>query len=79
MRESTNIRGNFCPIHFISVFGLLIFRPGDVTHAFAVLQQFPFSAQRPGINYFALHPVSWNEATVLERRFPAGIDAGRRR
>jgi hypothetical protein len=41
-----------------------------------VLQQFPFSAQRPGIGYFALHPVSWNEATVLERRFPAGIDAG---
>jgi hypothetical protein len=45
-------------------------------HAFAVLQQFPFSAQRPGITYFALHPVSWNEATVLERRFPGGIDAG---
>jgi len=45
-------------------------------HAFAVLQQFPFSAQRPGISYFAVHPVSWNEATVLERRFPAGIDPG---
>ena len=45
-------------------------------HAFAVLQQFPFSAQRPGITYFALHPVSWNEATVLERRFPLGIDPG---
>jgi hypothetical protein len=50
--------------------------PEMLPHAFAVLQQFPFSAQRPGINYFALHPVSWNEATVLERRFPAGIDAG---
>ena len=23
-----------------------------------------------------LHPVSWNEATVLERRFPSGIDPG---
>ena len=45
-------------------------------HAFAVLQQFPFSAQRPGISYFAVHPVSWNEATVLERRFPGGIDPG---
>lgn len=45
-------------------------------HAFAVLQQFPFSAQRPGIGYFAVHPVSWGEATVLERRFPAGIDPG---
>ena len=45
-------------------------------HLFSVLQQFPFSPQRPGITYFALHPVSWNEATVLERRFPAGIDPG---
>jgi hypothetical protein len=45
-------------------------------HTFAVLQQFPFSAQRPGISYFAVHPVSWSEATVLERRFPAGIDPG---
>ena len=45
-------------------------------HAFTVLQQFPSSAQRPGISYFAVHPVSWSEATVLERRFPSGIDAG---
>ncbi len=50
--------------------------PEMLPHAFAILQQFPFSAQRPGIRYFALHPVSWNEATVLERRFPAGIDPG---
>jgi hypothetical protein len=45
-------------------------------HAFSVLQQFPFSQQRPGVTYFALHPVSWNEPTVLERRFPSGIDPG---
>jgi hypothetical protein len=50
--------------------------PEMLPHAFAVLQQFPFSAQRPGVSYFAVHPVSWTEATVLERRFPAGIDAG---
>ena len=50
--------------------------PEMLPHAFAVLQQFPFSVQRPGISYFALHPVSWTEATVLERRFPGGIDAG---
>jgi hypothetical protein len=50
--------------------------PEMLPHAFAVLQQFPFSVQRPGVNYFALHPVSWNEATVLERRFPSGIDPG---
>lgn len=50
--------------------------PEMLPHAFAVLQQFPFSAQRPGITYFALHPISWDEATVLERRFPSGIDPG---
>jgi hypothetical protein len=50
--------------------------PEMLPHAFAVLQQFPFSAQRPGVTYFALHPVSWNEATVLERRFPSGVDPG---
>jgi hypothetical protein len=50
--------------------------PEMLPHAFAVLQQFPFSAQRPGVAYFALHPVSWNEPTLLERRFPAGIDPG---
>jgi hypothetical protein len=50
--------------------------PEMLPHAFAVLQQFNFSAQRPGVTYLALHPVSWNEATVLERRFPAGIDPG---
>jgi hypothetical protein len=50
--------------------------PEMLPHAFAVLQQFPFSAQRPGVSYFAVHPVSWGEATVLERRFPAGIDPG---
>jgi len=50
--------------------------PEMLPHAFAVLQQFPFSERRPGISYFAVHPVSWSEATVLERRFPSGIDAG---
>ncbi len=50
--------------------------PEMLPHAFAVLQQFPFSALRPGISYFAVHPISWDEATVLERRFPYGIDPG---
>ena len=50
--------------------------PEMLPHAFSVMQQFPFSAQRPGVSYLAIHPVSWSEATVLERRFPAGIDPG---
>jgi len=44
-----------------------------LAHALAVLRQFPSSAARPGVSYLAVHPVSWNEATVLERRFGPGI------
>jgi hypothetical protein len=43
----------------------------------SLLRQFPFSAQAPGVVHVALHPVSWSEATVLERRFspPASPEA----
>lgn len=41
--------------------------------ALSVMRQFEFSAQQPGITYVALHPVSWNEPTILERRFNPGI------
>ena len=42
-------------------------------HALAVLRQFPFSGREPGISYVAVHPVSWNEATVFERRYRPGM------
>ncbi|HST09041.1 MAG TPA: hypothetical protein VLL05_01585 [Terriglobales bacterium] len=42
-------------------------------HAVSVLRQFPFSAVRPGVTYLSIHPVSWNEATIFERRFNPGI------
>ena len=42
-------------------------------HAVAVMRQFPFSTRIPGITYLALHPVSWNEATILEQRFNPGV------
>jgi hypothetical protein len=42
-------------------------------HALSVMRQFPFSVQQPGIAYLAVHPVSWNEPTVLEQRFRPGI------
>lgn len=41
--------------------------------ALAVMRQFPFSMAQPGITYLALHPVSWNEPTILERRFRPGV------
>jgi hypothetical protein len=40
----------------------------------SVLRQFPFSAARPGVSYLAVHPVSWSEPTVMERRFHPGLD-----
>jgi len=48
--------------------------PAMLPHVLAVLRQFPFSAQRPGITYLSVQPVSWNEASVLERRFSPGIE-----
>jgi hypothetical protein len=42
-------------------------------HILAVLKEFPFSNLRPGIASVAVHPVSWSEATILERQFNPGI------
>jgi hypothetical protein len=40
----------------------------------SVLRQFPFSAVRPGISYFSVHPVDWSETTILEHRFITPAD-----
>jgi len=48
--------------------------PAMLPHIVSVLRQFPFSAQRPGINYASVQPVSWNEPSILERRFAPGIE-----
>jgi len=42
-------------------------------HALSVLRQFPLSSQQPGITYVSVQPISWNEPTILERRFRPGI------
>ena len=42
--------------------------------ALSLLRQFPASTARPGISYLAVHPVSWSEPTVIERRFRPGLD-----
>jgi len=47
--------------------------PAMLPHALSVLAQFPFSPQRPGVTYVAVQPVSWNEPSVLERRFSPGV------
>jgi len=48
-----------------------------IPRTLSVLRQFPFSAQRPGITYLAVQPLSWSEPTVLERRFRPGLDPER--
>lgn len=44
-----------------------------LAHTLSVFRQFPFSEQRPGVTYLAVQPVSWNEPTILERRFNPGV------
>jgi hypothetical protein len=39
----------------------------------SVLQQLPFSTARPGVTYAAVHPVSWAEPTIFERRLVPGL------
>jgi len=49
------------------------FEPQEMLpRALMVIRLFPFSAQQPGISYVALHPISWDEPTILERRFQPG-------
>ena len=47
--------------------------PEILPRTVSVLQQLPFSSSRPGVTYVAVHPVSWSEPTVLERRFVPGL------
>jgi hypothetical protein len=47
--------------------------PEILPRTVGLLQQFDFSRSRPGITYVAVHPVSWAEPTILERRFSPGL------
>jgi hypothetical protein len=58
---------------YLSLWFLDVSGPEILPHLLAVLQQFPYSEQSPGITYVAVQPVSWNEPSVLERRFSPGI------
>jgi hypothetical protein len=42
-------------------------------NALRVMQQFSSSKSLPGITNVAVHPISWDEPTILERRFRPGI------
>jgi len=47
--------------------------PEILPRTVSVLRQFPFSPALGGVTYVAVHPVSWNEPTILERRFRPGV------
>jgi hypothetical protein len=47
--------------------------PEILPRTISVLRQLPFSPARPGITYAAIHPVSWAEPTIFERRFVPGL------
>jgi hypothetical protein len=42
-------------------------------HALRALQQFVPSKSLPGITQIEVHPISWNEPTILEQRYRPGI------
>ncbi|MBZ5657851.1 MAG: hypothetical protein LAO56_21525 [Acidobacteriia bacterium] len=50
--------------------------PEILPRTVSVLRQFPFSSAQEGVTYMAVHPVAWNEPTVLERRFRPGVLPG---
>jgi hypothetical protein len=41
--------------------------------AASVMRQFLFSEVREGVTYLSVHPTSWSEPTVVERRFDPGV------
>jgi hypothetical protein len=47
--------------------------PAMLPHISPCCSNFPFLRRGQGITYAAVQPVSWSEATVLERRFTPGI------
>ena len=47
--------------------------PEILPRTVSVLGQLPLSPHIPGVTYLAIHPVSWNEPTILERRFQPGV------
>ena len=40
---------------------------------FRLIQQFAFSPSMPGLTGVAVHPLSWEQPTILERRFNPGV------
>ena len=51
--------------------------PEMVPRLISVLKQFPFSAQKGGVGYLAVHSVSWNEPLLFEQTFDYHTDPER--
>jgi hypothetical protein len=74
-RSKSRLRArNFMPDSlYLSLWFPDVEGPAMLPHILSVLQQFPFSDSIPGITYLSVQPVSWNEASILERRFVPGV------
>ncbi len=48
--------------------------PEMLPRTLSILKQFPYSQTRPGVAGVIVQPVSWKEASILERRFRPGLD-----
>jgi hypothetical protein len=51
--------------------------PDMVARSSSVARQFPFSPQRPGISFMAVHAVSYSEPMVFQQTFEVGADVDR--
>ena len=51
--------------------------PEMVPRLISVLKQFPFSTQKGGVGYLAVHSVSWNEPLLFEQTFDYHTDPER--
>jgi hypothetical protein len=51
--------------------------PEMVPRLLSVLKQFPFSTQKGGVGYLAVHSVSWNEPLLFEQTFDYHTDPER--
>ncbi len=51
--------------------------PEMVPRLLSLLKQFPFSTQKSGVGYLAVHSVSWNEPLLFEQTFDYRTDPER--
>jgi hypothetical protein len=62
---------------YLSVWFPSFREPEMLPRTLSVLRQFPFSSQRGGINYLAVHSIGWDEPIAFQQTFDHLTDAER--